>query len=120
MPTSTRRIQNIEGANQVHLKIQTGIVNRGGYRCLRGKVIDFRGLGHRFFHHADISNVGDGNLQTSRAGCHLSEPFQVMVDSGAREIVENVYLGVCAGEQMMREIGANESSSSKNEHRARL
>ena len=113
-------IQNIERAGKIHFKVMPGIGYRSGNCDLRGTMIDFIRMGHGFLHLPGIANIAYRDLKPAGISCCLSQPFHVVVHSGAGEIIKNVHLRLGAGKQRMGQVRPDKACSSKNQHRARI
>src|SRR5947209_18159201 len=62
-------------------------------------------------HFLRIPNISDDHLKPTAAASHSLEPFEIVFDAGSSEIVVDADACFAFGKQMMRQVGANESSS---------
>ena len=79
-----------------------------GYRCgdcdLRGTMINLIRMGHGFFDLPGIANVAHRDLKPAGIRRRLSQPFHVVVHSGAGEIIKNVHLRIGVGKQRVGQV----------------
>ncbi len=95
-----------------------GIGNRRGDGDLRGKMINLIRMGHGFFNLPGIANIADRDLKPAGISRRLSQPFHVVVHSGAGEIIKDMHLRIGAGKQRVGQVRPDKACSSKNQHRA--
>src|SRR5205085_10561527 len=64
-----------------------------------------------------VADIGHRDLQPARVAGRALQIVKIVAHTGAREIIENVELGVGVLQQPMSPIRADESCSTKNQHR---
>src|SRR5258706_10747127 len=109
-------LQHVETAKGIHFKVVSRVDNRGSNSGLRREVIDLSRVGGSAFHQLRIANVANSDLQPTGLTCHVLKPFEIVVDHGARQIVEDVDAGVGLFQQTACPVGADKPSAPKYKH----
>jgi hypothetical protein len=101
-------LQNVEGAQSVDLKVVAGILDRKRDSDLGGKVVNDIDVGRSLAQCLKVTDVG---LKQGPSVTMLStQPFDVVVDPGTREIVVDDDL-VALADQPVCEIATNKACS---------
>jgi len=83
-------------------------------------MVDFAGVGHGLFHQLGVTHVAHGDTKPARVPRQFSQPLQVAMHTCPAEIVKNVDGGLRSLEQMLGQIGADETGTAENQHRTVL
>ena len=120
MTAPAGRIQYVERAAHIDFKVKARVGDGGGHRHLRGQMIDLGGGGHGLLDQLRVPDIAHRHLQPVAVRRKLPQPFHVVVNSCPRQVIEDVYLGLCPEEHVARQVRSDEPRASKNQHRTGL
>ncbi len=116
-PCQACGFEHVERAAGVRLEIVRRLLEAGGYRRLRRKVKHGLGVSEGSFDRAEVADIGDQGLDGAAVAVH--QPFEVSLDAGTAEIVENDHV-LAVAQKAVGEIAAEKAAAAYDQDRRRL